>query len=89
MRAQAVYASNSAAHVSINRKPGNDPQLLPQRPHVVLAFIEPAEYRNVEILGILRANLRATGNVTIRAGGSLEEEMHGEHLSVEDGGGLG
>jgi len=57
-------------------------------PGATIAFMEPAEYRNVEISGALRANLRATGLVTVRAGGSLEGELHGEHLSVEDGGGL-
>ena len=53
-----------------------------------IAFIEPAEYRDVEIAGTLRANLRATGLVTVRPGGSLQGQMHGGRLVVEDGGGL-
>jgi hypothetical protein len=53
-----------------------------------IAFLEPAEYRDVEIACTLRANLHATGVVTIRIGGLLEGELHGGHLVVEDGGGL-
>jgi cytoskeletal protein CcmA (bactofilin family) len=53
-----------------------------------IALIEPAEYRDVEIAGTLRANLHATGVVSIRAGGLLQGELHGAHLCIEDGGGL-
>jgi cytoskeletal protein CcmA (bactofilin family) len=53
-----------------------------------IALIEPAEYRDVEIAGSLRANLHATGVVTVRAGGCLEGEVRSRHLVVEDGGGL-
>jgi cytoskeletal protein CcmA (bactofilin family) len=57
-------------------------------PGATIAFLEPAEYRNVEIAGTLRANLHASGIVAIRVGGCLEGEIHGAHLIVEDGGGL-
>jgi cytoskeletal protein CcmA (bactofilin family) len=53
-----------------------------------IALIEPAEYRNVEIYGTLRANLQATGTVTVHTGGLLQGELHGERLVVNEGGGL-
>lgn len=53
-----------------------------------MAFIEPAEYRDVEIAGTLRANLHATGLVTIRPTGCFEGQLSTAHLIVEDGGGL-
>jgi len=53
-----------------------------------IAFIDPAEFRDVEIFGALRANLSVTGIVTIHAAGSFEGELHSAHLIVEDGGGL-
>jgi len=53
-----------------------------------IALIEPAEYRDVEIAGTLRANLHTSGLVTIHPGGLLEGEIHSAHLIVEDGGGL-
>jgi cytoskeletal protein CcmA (bactofilin family) len=53
-----------------------------------IAFLEPAEYRDVEIAGTLRVNLRATGITTIRAGGFLEGKVCSERLTVEAGGGL-
>jgi cytoskeletal protein CcmA (bactofilin family) len=57
-------------------------------PGATIAFIDPAEYRDVEIFGALRANLTATGTVTIHAGGSFEGQLQTAHLIVEDGGGL-
>jgi len=57
-------------------------------PAATIAFIEPVEYRDVEIFGALRATLHGSGSVTIHAGGSLEGKIHCEHLVVEDGGGL-
>ncbi len=53
-----------------------------------IALIEPAEYRNVEIAGTLRASLLATGMVTIRVAGNFDGHLHTAHLIVEDGGGL-
>ncbi len=53
-----------------------------------IGLIEPAEYRDVEIAGTLRANLRASGVVTVRAGGCLQGQIQTLHLVVEDGGGL-
>ncbi len=53
-----------------------------------IALIEPAEYRDVEIAGTLRANLLATGIVTIRSGGCFEGQLQTGHLVAEDGGGL-
>ncbi len=57
-------------------------------PEATIAFIDPAEFRDVEIFGALRANLSATGVVTIHAGGSFEGQLQCPHLIVEDGGGL-
>lgn len=51
-------------------------------------FKQEVKYRNVEIAGMLRAKLTATGVVTVKPGGSLEGEVQTEHLIVEDGGGL-
>lgn len=53
-----------------------------------LSLIAPAVYRNVEVLGRLRARLYCTGVLTIRAGGFLAGDVYGEHLQVDDGGGL-
>ena len=57
-------------------------------PGATIAFVEPAEYRDVEILGSLRANLQVTGVVTIRVTGSFAGHLRAAHLFVEDGGGL-
>lgn len=57
-------------------------------PGATIAFVEPAEFRDVEIAGTLRANLHATGLVTIRAGGCFKGEVHCPRLVVDDGGGL-
>lgn len=53
-----------------------------------IAFMEPAEFRDVEIFGTLRINLHASGTVTVRPGGLLQGRLHGAHLVVEDGGGV-
>lgn len=53
-----------------------------------LKLTEPAEYRDVELVGALRASLSATGTVTIRANGMFEGQLQTEHLTVEEGGGL-
>ena len=57
-------------------------------PGAAIAFLEPAEYRDVEIAGTLRANLNATGTVSVKGGGFLQGEVRGQHLLVEEGGGL-
>ena len=57
-------------------------------PGATIAFIAPAEFRDVEIAGTLRANLHATGVVTIHSGGLLEGNFRGDHLVAEDGSGL-
>jgi hypothetical protein len=44
--------------------------------------------RNVDVAGTLRACVKASGLVAIRAGGVLLGEVHGAHLVVEEGGGL-
>jgi cytoskeletal protein CcmA (bactofilin family) len=53
-----------------------------------VALIEPAEYRDVEIAGTLRANLLASGVVMIRATGCFEGKLQAARLVVDDGGGL-
>ena len=57
-------------------------------PGATIALLEPAVFRDVEIAGALRANLQATGTVTIRVTGCFEGQLQAEHLFVEDGGGL-
>jgi cytoskeletal protein CcmA (bactofilin family) len=57
-------------------------------PGAEFKFKQGAKYRNVEVCGTLRANLEASGVVTVKAGGLLEGEVHAVHLVVEDGGGL-
>jgi len=51
-------------------------------------FKQVMKYRNVELFGALHGNLEAAGVITVKPGGLLEGEVHGEHLVVEDGGGL-
>lgn len=53
-----------------------------------ITFNQVARYRDVEVLGTLKASLRACGVITIRAGGLLMGDVHAQHLVVEDGGGL-
>ena len=47
-----------------------------------------ADYRNVEITGSLKARLKASGWVKIGPSGSFTGELTGQHLAVEEGGGL-
>ena len=54
----------------------------------VIELAQPAEYHDVEISGILTAKLKATGLVTIHAGGLFAGRLESAHLAVEDGGGL-
>ena len=53
-----------------------------------IALLEPAEYRDVDIAGTLRATLHATGVLTVKAGGLFQGEVQSAHLIVEPGGGL-
>ena len=46
------------------------------------------EYQNVTVSGTLKANLKASGLVTIKTGGTFSGSLQAEHLQVEDGGGL-
>lgn len=57
-------------------------------PGATIAFIDPSEYHDVEIAGTLRANLHATGLVTIKNTGLLQGQVRAARLVVEDGGGL-
>ena len=45
-------------------------------------------FRDVEVLGDLKAVLRAEGLVSVKAGGVLGGEVYGPRLQVEEGGGL-
>jgi cytoskeletal protein CcmA (bactofilin family) len=54
-----------------------------------IAFVEPAEYRDVEIAGTLRANLHATSGVSLRATGRFNGQVQTPRLLVEDGAELG
>jgi cytoskeletal protein CcmA (bactofilin family) len=53
-----------------------------------IALIEPAEYRDVEIAGVLRASITASGRVIIRSGGCFVGQLRAARLRVEDGAGL-
>jgi len=57
-------------------------------PGGTVALLEPAEYRDIEIAGTLRAHLHATGVVCVRSSGCFEGKLLTAHLSIEDGGGL-
>ncbi len=54
----------------------------------VFVFQDRAEFRDVDILGDLSADLWADGIVTIHAGGHFKGKVHAERLVVEEGGGL-
>jgi cytoskeletal protein CcmA (bactofilin family) len=47
-----------------------------------------AVYRNVDVAGVFRANLYATGRITIRSTGAVFGKVCGGHLVVEDGAAL-
>ncbi len=57
-------------------------------PGATVRFKKPARYREVKIGGRLRADLTASGVVTIHPLGLLEGTFSGNHLVVEEGGGL-
>lgn len=50
-----------------------------------ITFQSPALYRNVDVAGVLNAQLYATGVVTIRAGARFTGSIRGGRLVVEDG----
>jgi cytoskeletal protein CcmA (bactofilin family) len=77
IRAGARFSENNIQAPDLHIAPG-----------ATIAFLDPAEYRDVEIAGTLCANLRATGSVTVRSGGLFQGNLHAEHLVVEDGAGL-
>ncbi len=54
----------------------------------VIVFEQPAEFRDVEIAGVMRGRLRATGTVTIQPGAEFAGDLTAAHLIVADGGGL-
>jgi len=45
-------------------------------------------FHNIEVVGVLRTRVVASGCVHVRPGGLLEGEVCGQHLAVDDGGGL-
>jgi len=45
-------------------------------------------FHNIEVVGVLRTRVVASGCVHVRSGGLLEGEVCGQHLAVDDGGGL-
>lgn len=45
-------------------------------------------FHNIEVVGVLRTRVVASGCVHVRAGGLLEGEVCGQRLAVDDGGGL-
>ena len=53
-----------------------------------VVFKRKVNYRDVEVLGLLKANVQATGLVRVRAGGLLRGRVRGPRLAVEEGGGL-
>ena len=75
--AGAIFSEKAVSAPDLRIAPGAD-----------FKFKQEIKYRNVEISGLLRARLTATGVVTVKPGGLLEGEVSTEHLVVEDGGGL-
>lgn len=53
-----------------------------------VVFKRKATFRDVEVLGFLKANLHASGLVSVRSGGFLRGRVRGPRLAVEEGGGL-
>lgn len=45
-------------------------------------------FHNVEVEGVLKTRVVASGHVHVKSGGLLEGEVCGQHLAVDDGGGL-
>lgn len=48
----------------------------------------PLTCNNLDIMGELKATVKVKGNAIIRAGGFLRGELEGQHLTVEEGGGI-
>lgn len=86
-RARAVRVIELGAGAIFSEKAISAPDLR-IAPGADFKFKQEIKYRNVEISGLLRARLTATGVVTVKPGGLLEGEILTEHLVVEDGGGL-
>ena len=55
---------------------------------VELSFQQKRVQHNVEVLGLLSAEMEVTGRLEIRAGGHLMGRVQSKHLMVEEGGGL-
>jgi cytoskeletal protein CcmA (bactofilin family) len=53
-----------------------------------VATRDSLSFRHVEVSGVLKARLTATGQVVIKPGGLLQGELRAAHLTVEEGGGL-
>lgn len=53
-----------------------------------IQFRYKLQVHHLEIQGTLEADVEATGLVSIREGGHLKGAVRGEHLQVEEGGGL-
>jgi cytoskeletal protein CcmA (bactofilin family) len=75
--AEAVFSEKAIRAVDLAIAPG-----------ATVRFKKPANYREVEVGGTLRADLAASGVVTIHPLGLLEGKFSGSHLVVEEGGGL-
>jgi cytoskeletal protein CcmA (bactofilin family) len=55
---------------------------------VQLVLAQPTKVQDVEITGHLTADLQVTGILTIKPGGLFQGKVRGQHLIVEEGGGL-
>lgn len=86
-RARALRVIELGAGAIFSEKAVSAPDLR-IAPGAEFKFKQEIKYRHVEISGMLRAKLTATGVVTVKPGGLLEGEVQAEHLIVEDGGGL-
>lgn len=53
-----------------------------------MRFKYKLQVNHLELLGVLEADVEATGLVSIRGGGHLKGTVRGAHLQVEEGGGL-
>ena len=53
-----------------------------------VSYTRKLKFKNIEIAGSLKARIDATGVITVRAGGLLSGNICGNHLVVEEGGGL-
>ncbi len=57
-------------------------------PEASFDFERTLELHDVEVCGELKARIKATGTVTVRASGHLLGQLMAKHLIVEEGGGL-